>query len=146
MKIRLCAVMVLAAMTASLFAGCGKGTAREQLNELENTVAQGLDRAEDAVESAVNPTHETAAPQTSEPSGTTQSTTAPALTREEAEEIALKDAGLTADQVTGLHTEYDVDDHIPEYDVEFHHGGWEYDYEIHADTGEILFKDKEAEH
>ena len=62
----------------------------------------------------------------------------PAVTREEAETIALKHGGFTADQVTGIHTEYEIEHGTPIYDVEFHHGQWEYDYEIHAETGEIL--------
>lgn len=71
-------------------------------------------------------------------SGHSVPTGAPALSLEEAQDIALKHAGLTADQVTALHTEYEIDHGVPQYDVEFHHGGWEYDYEIHADTGGIL--------
>ena len=43
--------------------------------------------------------------------------------------------------MTGLHTEFDVDDGIPEYEVEFFQDGWEYDYTIHADTGEVLSYD-----
>jgi len=38
-----------------------------------------------------------------------------------------------------------VDDGIPEYSVEFRHDGWEYDYEIHAQTGKILDWDKERD-
>ena len=69
--------------------------------------------------------------------------TTPALTLEEAQNIALKHAGFAANQVTALHTEYEVEHGIPQYDVEFHHGAWEYDYEIHADTGEILSYSKD---
>ena len=67
------------------------------------------------------------------------------LTAEQAQEIALKHAGLTKDQVSRLKAEYDVDDGIPEYSVEFHHNGWEYDYEIHAQTGKLLDWDKERD-
>ena len=61
-----------------------------------------------------------------------------ALSLEEAQNIAFNHAGFTVDQVTALHTEYETEHGIPQYDVEFHYDGWEYDYEIHADTGEIL--------
>ena len=77
-----------------------------------------------------------------------QDTTAPtakALTAAEAQDIALADAGLTADQVTGLRTEYEVDDGVPEYSVEFRQGGYEYEYEIHAGTGKILSWDKDRD-
>lgn len=60
------------------------------------------------------------------------------LTLEEAQGIALKHAGFTADQVTALRTEYEIEHGTPQYDVEFRHGFWEYDYKIHADTGEVL--------
>ena len=65
------------------------------------------------------------------------------LTAQEAEQIALAHAGLTADQVTGLHTAYELDDGTPGYEIDFRHGNTEYDYTIHAKTGEILEWDKE---
>ena len=67
------------------------------------------------------------------------------LTAQEARDIALTHAGLSADAVTFDRTEYDVDDGVPEYEIEFHADGWEYDYEIHAETGEIRSSDKEKE-
>lgn len=65
------------------------------------------------------------------------------ISASDAKAIALKHAGLTADQVKGLRAEYDRDDGRPEYEVEFRVGNWEYDYEIHAETGKILSWDKE---
>lgn len=67
------------------------------------------------------------------------------LTAEEAKAIALKHAGLTAGQVKGLRAEYDVDDGVPEWEVEFYCDGMEYDYEIHAETGKIRSWDKERD-
>ncbi len=66
-----------------------------------------------------------------------------ALTAEEAKAAALAHAGLTAEQVSRLRTEYDVDDGIPVYEVDFVCDGWEYEYEIHGETGAILEWDKE---
>ena len=82
------------------------------------------------------PATEAMAPQDSQPQR---------LTEEQAREIALKDAGLTMEQVTRLKVEFDYDDGRPEYEVDFHHNGWEYDYEIHAETGKILAQDKDRE-
>lgn len=70
--------------------------------------------------------------------------TSPALTLEQAQSIALDHAGVTADQVTALHTEYEIEHGAAQYEVEFHYDGWEYDYEIHADTGEILSYNKDT--
>lgn len=67
------------------------------------------------------------------------------LTKEEAISIALADAGLGQDQVTGLRVEFDYDGGVPEYEVDFRHGGYEYDYEIHAETGAIRTRDKDRE-
>ena len=67
------------------------------------------------------------------------------LTAEEAQAIALRHAGLTADQVTRLHTEPDRERGGLHYDVEFHHDGYEYDYEIDAATGTILSREKDRD-
>lgn len=75
----------------------------------------------------------------------TAPTTEGTITREQAQNIALEDAGLTADQVTRLRTEYEIDDGIPRYEVRFRQGPWEYDYEIHAETGRILSRDKDLD-
>lgn len=79
-----------------------------------------------------------AAQNTTMPQASDTQTTTFRVSREQALEIALEHAGLTADQVTGLRAEYDTDHGYPEYDVEFRYGKWEYDYEIDAETGEIL--------
>jgi uncharacterized membrane protein YkoI len=85
---------------------------------------------------------ESPAPKTSEPPAT-EASKAERLTKEEARDIALKHAGLTKDQVSRLKVEFDYDDGVPEYDVEFVCNGWEYDYEIHAESGKIRAWDKE---
>ena len=65
------------------------------------------------------------------------------LTEEEAKSIALIHAGFTADQVTQLRVGFEYDDGIPEYTVEFREGYLEYEYEIHAVTGQILSFEKD---
>ena len=67
------------------------------------------------------------------------------LTREEAIDIALKHAGLNADQVRGLEAELDRDDGRLHYDVDFEAAGYDYDYEIDTATGEILKSQKERD-
>ena len=58
--------------------------------------------------------------------------------KDKAKSIALKHAGFSANDVTGLQVEYDKDDGIPVYEVEFDKGHKEYSYEIHGETGKIL--------
>lgn len=65
------------------------------------------------------------------------------LTGDEALDIALNHAGLTKAQISRLEREFDRDDGRPEWDIEFVRDGWEYSYEIHAETGAILEWDRE---
>jgi len=65
------------------------------------------------------------------------------LSIDSAEAIALSHAGFTADQVTYIYSWLDRDDGRYEYDVEFHADGFEFDYEINSQTGEIISFDKE---
>ena len=80
-------------------------------------------------------------------SPTTTRTLTAVITAAEAEEIALADAGYTADQVTGLHSELDREppddpDDLPEhYEVEFRVDTAEYEYKIDSQNGAILERD-----
>ena len=89
------------------------------------------------------------APAAASPSPSAGQTTggqAAAVTEEQAREIALSHAGLTADQVTFVRSKLDRDDGRLMYDVEFYTSDYkEYDYEIDAATGEILSYDYDAE-
>ena len=128
MKIRLFSLLLVAVLAVPAMTGC------QAARSAGRAVERGVESAGNAVKQAVDPTTATA-------SGTHAN---PALTLEEAQNIALKHAGFAADQVTALHTEYEIEHGVPQYDVEFHHGAWEYDYEIHADTGDILSYSKDG--
>lgn len=81
-------------------------------------------------------------------SGTSSQSTdgSTAITEDQAREIALADAGLTAEEVTFLKTKLDRDDGRLVYDVEFYTADYtEYDYEIDAADGTILSSDFDAE-
>ena len=65
------------------------------------------------------------------------------LTKDAAQNIALEHAGLTEDQVTRLRTQYDREDGVPVYEVTFIYERWEYEYQIHAETGRILDWEKD---
>ena len=69
---------------------------------------------------------------------------------DEARRIALEDAGVSESSTSSLTVELDEDDGTVVYDVEFlvisdQSAVKEYDYEIHASTGEIRSKDNETE-
>lgn len=67
------------------------------------------------------------------------------LTKNEARDIALKHAGLTTSQVIDLEIELDKDDGTVHYDVDFEANGYDYGYEIHAESGKILRSEKERD-
>lgn len=100
----------------------------------------------DTMENASQPGFSTAPEQTKPHNTTAQTTpreTTTTLTAAEAEAIALAHAGFTADQITGLRSEYEIDNGIPHYDVQFRKGLQEYEYEIHAQTGAVLSFDRD---
>lgn len=66
--------------------------------------------------------------------------------RNRAQQIALEHAALEERDVKFVHARLEFDDGIWIYDVEFHRDQTEYDYEIHAITGEILEFDQDAEY
>ena len=134
-QLTICLMLFALLMT---MAGCSAANAVRKLDTAEDQVEAKLDAAEktleDRLRDAVLPAPETN-PAASEPSGK--------LTREQAEKIALDYLGLTADQVTRMHSEYEIDDGIPQFDVAFCQGDWEYEFEIHAENGRILSYDKD---
>ena len=68
------------------------------------------------------------------------------ISSEKAQQIALENAGLSADGVTFIRTHLDYDDGRAEYEVEFYQGNMEYDYDIDAVNGTILSYDFDAEY
>lgn len=69
------------------------------------------------------------------------------ITEEEAKNVALSQAGLTAEQVTFIKCNLDWDDGREYYDVEFYtQDGKEYDFEIAPTSGEILDYDFDVEY
>lgn len=68
------------------------------------------------------------------------------ITLEQAEEIALKQAGQTAESVTFIKRKADIDDGRLIYEVEFYNSNYQkYEYEIEGKSGEILAWDFEAD-
>ena len=80
------------------------------------------------------------------PSPTASQSGSGTITEDQARQIALDHAGLSASQVTFLKSSLDYDDGSQVYDVEFYSSDYtEYDYEIDAATGDILSYDSDAE-
>lgn len=93
-------------------------------------------------------------PPTSEPPVTEPPTTQPPvsekpaateITREEAINIALAEAGLTREKVREIEVEKDRERGVLVYEVEFEHGRTEYSYEIRANDGKVLTRSIEID-
>ena len=69
---------------------------------------------------------------------TSEKPVATEITREQAIEIALSDAGLSRDQVRELEAEEDYERGTLVYEVEFEHGRNDYSYEIRVSDGKVL--------
>lgn len=60
-------------------------------------------------------------------------------------QAACKHAGVNVSQVTRLENELDHDDGVARYEISFHVGNMEYEYEINASTGQILKYESERD-
>ena len=60
------------------------------------------------------------------------------ITMEQAQEIALKHAKLTSDQVSFIKTDTELENGIEVYNIEFSYENKQYDYKINSANGEIL--------
>lgn len=127
MKTRLTALLL---MFVLLFAGCA-GTPSG--SSVESTTP-------DSTPITTTPEQTPEQPQTPDQTKTGK------LTREEAISVALDAASLTEQDVLRIWAEYELDDGVPEFEVEFRTADTEYDYTIHAETGAILSWDQEVEH
>ncbi len=59
----------------------------------------------------------------------------------QAKKVALANVGLTSGQVKFVKAKFEIDDGIPQYDIEFTKDGVEYEFEINAKNGDIMGKD-----
>ena len=139
MKQRLTALLLMLTLLLTM-TGCSAAGMARTLDRAGDQIEHKLDAVEDKVEMAVR---NTVSPAPAPAAPTEAAPAAQTITEEDARKIALDYLGLTADQVSRLRTGFEIDDGIPQYDVEFLEGDWEYEFEIHAETGKILSFDKD---
>lgn len=142
MKRKIPVLIGLAVLAIIVFLNaCSPAEAEQKMEQFEEKVEQKLEDTQNALAAATISKEPTVSAET-----TPAPTAAPGmLTAEDAKAIAVEHAGLTGQQISRLSARYEIDDRIPQYEVEFYHNGIEYDYEIHAETGEILSFDKDAD-
>ena len=73
------------------------------------------------------------------------STSENVIEQSKAKSIAFQHAGVSESQVSRLKVQLDRDDGRLEYEVEFHVGQMEYNYEINATSGSIISHEKEID-
>lgn len=126
----------------------------EVLNFSYNAVTsgddQGDDQADDGAAAQTSGAQESSASaaQTDDASASSaqQSTASSgAIDEAQARSIALEHAGVAESDAAFYRVERDSDDGRAIYEVEFYSGNTEYDYEISAETGEILSYDSDIE-
>ena len=83
--------------------------------------------------------------QTTGQTGEQQPQQSTSITEEQAKEIAANHAGVAVADLTFHSVSLEEDDGRRVYDVEFYSGSTEYDYEIDAATGDILYYDNDVE-
>lgn len=121
-------------------APAGQGySAAKAFDRAEDRIDEAEDRAEDHAE------HNFSAGKAGADGSVSTADRTPLLSAEEAQTIALDHAGVAADAVRGLRCEFDIDDGVKQYEVSFRLDRVEYEYEIHADSGEILSYDKDMD-
>lgn len=74
-----------------------------------------------------------------------QGTSADYLTPDDVKKIAFDHAGVTADTVFDLETEFDYDNGRAEYEIDFESGEFDYSYDIDAVTGEVIKNNKKSD-
>lgn len=122
----------------------------EVLNFSYNAVTSGDDQADDGAAAQTSGAQESSASaaQTDDASASSaQQSTASSggIDEAQARSIALEHAGVAESDAKFYRVERDNDDGRAVYEVEFYSGNTEYDYEISAETGEILSYDSDIE-
>lgn len=140
----------------SFVAGLDEQKVADTINDLQKLApADATATLEDAPATATEPQGDKAKPVT-EPQGdkanlvTEPQTTPPAdektfITRDKAIELALNHAKLTRTQVRDLETELDRERTGVFWEVDFESGGYEYSYDINAETEAIAKVEKERD-
>lgn len=147
---KMIALIAAGALVACLgIAGCGQAasssaasssaasSAAASASAASTSAAASTTAASSAAASSAAASTSATTPAASASAASPASSAASYIGEDAAKDIALKDAGFTAGDVTELKCELDFDA-VVHYDVDFKQGGKEYDYDIDATTGAIL--------
>ena len=133
MKKKLLVFMVIT--TLMIMAGCSSTPAEDQT-------------ADDQQATATEEVQEDTAADTTQAEPAADATQADAaaegISEQEAKEIALNHAGFKESDVEFTKVNKEMDDGVWQYEIEFVAGEMEYDYDINAETGDVMSFDSES--
>ncbi len=133
----LCCVFVLS-LTA-----CGRAmnNATSDAESMGDSIVSGTESAADKVTDGVESAVEDAESSVKSADDSSMNLMA-GITAKDAKAAALKHAGLDETQVSDVDIDLDRDNGKLIYEVDFNSGNTEYDYDIDAETGEVISADK----
>ena len=111
----------------------------------ENTTAKTPEKETKPTVNTETTTLESVEIITKEEATTVQSTSENLITKAKAKQIALNHAGLAEANISKYEIETDREKNSVTYEISFHSGNFEYEYEINAANGKIIKSEKEAE-
>ena len=126
-----------------VFAGCNSRTVKDT----ESGIQSAADSVEDKVESGITGSHNSSnntSDNNSSHNGSNNNsgTTTTAITEAKAKEIAFKHADINEADAYDIEVELEKENGVSTYEISFETDSAEYDYHIHADTGEIISSSK----
>ena len=111
----------------------------------DSSKEQVASQTESSANSDAQSKNNTASTPTETSKAESQKTNVSQITREKAKSIAFEHAGVKEADVYDLEIEFDSDDGVKSYEIEFKSERIEYKYDIHAETGEILKSEKDRD-
>ena len=133
MKKKLLVFMVIAALL--IMGGCSNSPAEDQTAEDQQATATEEVQQDTATE---EPQQEAAADTSQQDSAATE------ISEQEAKEIALNHAGFKESDVEFTKVGKDMDDGIWQYELEFVAGEMKYEYDINAESGDVMSFESES--
>ncbi len=122
---------------------CGRAMndATSDAESMGDSIVSGTESAADKVTDGVESAVDNAESSTKSADDSSMNLMA-GITANDAIDAALKHAGLSKSQVTDIDVDLDRDNGKLIYEVDFNSGNTEYDYDIDAETGEVISADK----
>lgn len=128
-------VLALSLIFVLSFAACGRAMndVTSDVESVGDSIVSGAESVVDNAESAVKGNKSDDSNSMNLMAG---------ITANDAKQAALKHAGLDESQISDVDVDLDRDNGKLIYEVDFNSGDTEYDYDIDAETGEVISADK----